>query len=67
LNLHAEWRFHFRKTRLAIRGGFNNITNHRNPTTVNSTLESPQFLTFFGSQGRHFVVRLRWLGKDSAP
>jgi hypothetical protein len=67
LNLHAEWRFHFRQTRFALRGGFNNITNHRNPTTVNSTLESPQFLTFYGSEGRHFVVRLRWLGKESAP
>ena len=67
LNLHAEWRFHFRKTRFAIRGGFNNITNHRNPTTVNSTVESPQFQTFYGSEGRHFVVRLRWLGKEIAP
>jgi hypothetical protein len=31
---------------------------------VNSTLESPQFQTFYGSEGRHFVVRPRWLGKD---
>ena len=63
LNLHLEWRFHFRKTRFALRGGINNLTDHRNPTTVNSTLESPQFLTYYGSEGRHFVVRLRWLGK----
>jgi hypothetical protein len=64
LNLHLEWRFHFRKTRFALRGGINNFTDHRNPTTVNSTLESPQYLTYYGSEGRHFVVRLRWLGKD---
>ena len=64
LNLHLEWRFHFQKTRFALRGGFNNITNHINPTTVNNTLESPQYLVYYGSEGRHFVVRLRWLGKD---
>jgi len=64
LNLHLEWRFHFRKTRFALRGGFNNITNHINPTTVNNTLESPQYRVYYGSEGRHFVVRLRWLGKD---
>ena len=37
---------------------------HNNWTIVNDTLESPQFLTLYGSDGRHFVARLRWLGKD---
>jgi len=64
LNLHIEWRFHLGKYRFAIRGGSNNLTNHRNPTVVNNTLESPYFLTFYGSDGRHFVARLRWLGKE---
>ena len=64
LNLHLEWRFKLFKYRLAIRGGVNNLTNHNNWTVVNDTLESPQFLTFYGSDGRHFVARLRWLGKD---
>ena len=64
LNLHLEWRFKLFKYRLAIRGGVNNLTNHNNWTVVNNTLESPQFLTFYGSDGRHFVARLRWLGKD---
>jgi outer membrane receptor protein involved in Fe transport len=64
LNLHLEWRFKLFKYRLAIRGGINNVTNHNNWTVVNNTLESPQFLTFYGSDGRHFVARLRWLGKD---
>lgn len=64
VNLHVEWRFRFRGYRLAIRGGFNNLTDHKNPTVVNNTVESPQYLTFLGSEGRHFVVRLRWLGRD---
>jgi hypothetical protein len=64
LNLHLEWRFHLGKYRFALRGGANNLTDHRNPTVVNNTLESPQFLTFYGSDGRHFVARLRWLGKE---
>jgi outer membrane receptor protein involved in Fe transport len=64
INLHVEWRFRFLKYRFAIRGGVNNLTNHNNWTVVNSTLESPQFLTFYGSDGRHFVARLRWLGKE---
>ncbi len=64
LNLHLEWRIHLGKYRFAIRGGANNLTGHRNPTVVNNTVESPQFLTFYGSDGRHFVARLRWLGKE---
>ncbi len=64
INLHLEWRFRLFKYRLAIRGGINNLTNHNNWTVVNNTLESPQFLTYYGSDGRHFVARLRWLGKE---
>lgn len=64
LNLHLEWRFHFKKYRFAIRGGINNLTNHNNFTVVNNTFESPYFLNYYGSDGRHFVARLRWLGKE---
>lgn len=64
LNVHIEWRFHLGKYRFGIRGGVDNLTNHRNPTVVNNTLESPQFLTFYGSEGRHYEARLRWLGKE---
>jgi hypothetical protein len=64
VNLHLEWRFHLRKYRFGIRGGVDNLTNHRNPTVVNDTLESPSFLTFYGSEGRHYQARLRWLGKE---
>ncbi|MGC9947513.1 MAG: carboxypeptidase regulatory-like domain-containing protein [Bryobacteraceae bacterium] len=64
VNLHLEWRFRLRKYRFGIRGGIDNLTNHRNPTVVNNTLESPNFLTFYGSEGRHYEARLRWLGKE---
>lgn len=64
LNLDLEWRFRLHKYRFGIRGGIDNLTNHRNPTVVNNTLESPNFLTFYGSEGRHYEARLRWLGKE---
>jgi outer membrane receptor protein involved in Fe transport len=64
LNLHLEWRTHLGKYRFAVRGGIDNLTDHRNYTVVNNTLESPNFLTYYGSDGRHFVARLRWLGKE---
>jgi hypothetical protein len=64
VNLDLEWRFRLGKYRFAIRGGIDNLTNHRNPTVVNNTLESPNFLLFYGSEGRHYEARLRWLGKE---
>ena len=63
LNLHVEWTTHAFGYRFALRGGFNNITNHNNYTVVNNTLGSPNFLLFYGSTGRHFVLRIRWLGR----
>jgi hypothetical protein len=59
----VERRFIFRGYRFALRGGVNNLTNSRNPTAVNSTLGSPQFLQFLGDEGRHFEFRLRFFGK----
>src|SRR5579883_578874 len=64
LNLHLERRFRWRGYRFAIRGGFNNITDHNNATLANNIIGSPQYLTYFGSEGRHLVFLLRWLGKD---
>lgn len=63
LNLHLERRFIFRGYRFALRGGVNNLTNSRNPTAVNSTIGSPQFLQFLGDEGRHFEFRIRFFGK----
>jgi hypothetical protein len=65
LNFHVEHIVRLRTYRFAVRGGFNNITGHQNPTTVENVVGSPHFLNYYGSEGRHFVVRLRWLGKSS--
>jgi carboxypeptidase family protein len=64
MNLHLEYRFRFRGKRLALRGGFNNLTSHKNYTAVINTAGAPGFLTYYGSDGRHFVLRFRWLGKE---
>jgi len=63
LDLHVERRLTVMKYRVALRGGFSNITNHRNPTVVNNVIGAPQFMQYFGSNGRHLLFRLRWLGR----
>ena len=63
LNLSIERRFVFRGYRLAARIGANNLTAHRNPTAVNNVVGSPSFGTFYGDEGRHLVVRVRFLGR----
>ncbi len=49
--------------RFALRGGVNNLTNRKNPTAVYNIIGSPQYLTFLGDEGRHFVVRIRFFEK----
>lgn len=63
LNLFAEKRFHAFGRYWALRGGFENITDHTNPTAVNADINSLQFLTFSNFQGRAFTTRIRLLGK----
>jgi hypothetical protein len=63
LNLAIERRFVFRGYRFALRLGCDNLTDHRNPTSVNSVQGAPQFLQFLGDEGRHFVVRIRMFGR----
>lgn len=63
LNLYLERRFTLRGYRLALRGGINNATDHRNPTAVNNTIGSADYLRFYGNEGRHFEVRIRVFGK----
>jgi outer membrane receptor protein involved in Fe transport len=63
LNLHLERRFEFRGHRWAWRGGFNNITNHKNPNVVNNNTGSPNFMSFYGGSGRVLTFRIRWLGR----
>jgi hypothetical protein len=62
LNLFIERRFRLFGYEWAIRGGFDNITNHQNPGTVINNIDSPRFLTFEDSQGRAFTGRIRFLG-----
>ena len=63
LNVHLERRFNFLKYRFALRLGANNLTDHRNATAVNNVLGSPNYLKFYGTEGRHFVVRIRFFGR----
>jgi hypothetical protein len=64
LNVHVERRFTLRGYRLALRAGFNNITDHPNPSAVNNMIGSPQYLQFLGTEGRHLVLRLRVFGRS---
>jgi hypothetical protein len=62
-NLHLERRFTFRGYRFAIRLGANNLTANRNATAVSNVIGSPTFGQYFGSEGRHLVVRIRLFGR----
>ena len=63
LNLHLEKRFHLFGYYWALRGGFDNITDHQNPYVVNTDINSPQFLTFSSYDRRAFTARIRFLGR----
>ncbi len=63
LNLHLEKRFHALGFYWALRGGFDNITNHQNPYIVNNNQDSSQFLTFSAFDRRAFTARIRFLGR----
>src|SRR5581483_9237385 len=55
LNLQLEKRFHLLGFSWAVRGGFDNITDHKNPLLVNNDINSAQFLTFTGFDRRAFT------------
>ncbi len=63
LNVQLEKRFHLFGYYWELRGGLDNITDHSNPYVVNSDIDSPQFLTFSGFEGRAFTSRIRVLGR----
>lgn len=63
LNIFLEKRFHVFGYFWELRGGIDNITDHRNPYVVNSDVDSPQFLTFSAFEGRAFTSRIRLLGR----
>jgi hypothetical protein len=63
LNLSVERRIHVFGFQWAVRAGLDNATNRHNPSFVNNNVNSPQYLTFGGIQGRALVARLRLLGE----
>src|SRR5262249_48434048 len=52
LNVAIERMMAFRGYRFALRVGADNLTNQANPTAVNNVIGSPQYLQFFGKEGR---------------
>jgi hypothetical protein len=62
LNLFLERQLSVRGYRVALRGGFNNITGHSNPNVVDNVLGGPTFLYQYGGQARALNFRLRFLG-----
>ena len=63
LNTHVERRFRFFHYYVAVRAGFNNVTDRHNPTVVNNNIDSPGFLSFSSAQHRSFTGRIRFLGR----
>ncbi len=63
LNLSVERRIRLFGFQWAVRAGVDNVTNRHNPSVVNNNVDSPQYLTFAGIQGRALVARLRLLGE----
>jgi hypothetical protein len=64
LNLHVERRIRFWHTEWALRAGFNNLTDHNNPTVVINNIDANDFGQFTGTQGRVFTGRVRFLGRN---
>jgi hypothetical protein len=65
INLQFEKRFHAFGRYWALRGGFDNVTNHANPYLANGIIDPEHPLpTFIDANGRAFTGRIRFLGKD---
>jgi hypothetical protein len=63
LDVSLERRFTILGYQWAIRAGVNNITKRGNYANVNSNIDSPNYLSFSGIQGRSLVTRIRLLGR----
>lgn len=61
LNLFLERVVTVRKYRLALRGGFNNVTGHFNPTLVNNVLGGTTYLAEYNGQPRALIFQVRLL------
>jgi Carboxypeptidase regulatory-like domain len=65
INLQFEKRFHLFGRYWALRGGFDNVTNHGNAALANGVLDSAHpYPTFIDYNSRAFTSRIRYLGKD---
>ncbi len=65
INLQFEKRFHAFGRYWALRGGFDNVTNHANPYVANGVIDPLHPLpTFIDANGRAFTGRIRYLGKS---
>ncbi len=63
LNTYIEKRFNLLKYNLALRMGWDNVTNNRNPGSVDSNIDSATYLHFSNLDRRTFVARIRFLGR----
>jgi hypothetical protein len=63
LNVALERKFTFHGYRWAARAGIDDITGRENASVVDNNINSPSFLTFFGTGHRTFNGRIRFLGK----
>jgi hypothetical protein len=57
-----EWRFHFRGSYFGLRGIIENVSDSKNPSTVNNVVDSPQYGTFSEFEGRALTARIRLIG-----
>jgi hypothetical protein len=67
LNLGVERKFTFKGYRWAGRLGLENVTDRSNPFVVDNNINSPTFLSFFGTDHRTLAGRIRFLGKAEHP
>ena len=63
LNFFVERQMVIRRYRVALRGGFNNITGRLNPNVVDNVVGGPTYLNEYGGQSRALNFRLRFLGR----
>jgi hypothetical protein len=65
VNLQFEKRFHRFGRYWALRGGFDNVTNHANDILANGIIDSTHPRpTFIDGNGRAFTSRIRYLGRQ---
>ncbi|MGA7299763.1 MAG: carboxypeptidase regulatory-like domain-containing protein [Candidatus Sulfotelmatobacter sp.] len=65
VNLQFEKRFHMFGRYWALRGGFDNFTNHANYILANAVLDPTHPVpTFIDGNGRAFTGRIRYLGRQ---